>query len=83
MFGVIWIGSDDGVCLPSWGGDIHWISSGEVRNNHIWETKEYITQEGYDNSSVKMSKGTVLIAMIGEGKTRGQTSLLEIDATIN
>src|SRR3712207_8807635 len=27
--------------------------------------------------------GTVLIAMIGEGKTRGQTAILEIEATTN
>lgn len=48
-----------------WNGDIPWVSSGEVSNNIICNTKECITNDGYDNSSVKMlPKGTVLIAMI-------------------
>lgn len=67
-----------------WDGDIPWISSGEVKNNIIHNANEFITKDGYENSSVRMlKKGTVLIAMIGEGKTRGQTSILEIEATIN
>ena len=67
-----------------WGGAIPWVSSGEVANNAITETRERITQRGYDNSSVRMlPSGTVLLAMIGEGKTRGQTSILQLAATIN
>jgi type I restriction enzyme S subunit len=67
-----------------WQGTIPWVSSGEVRNNIIGSTKECITQGGFDNSSVKLlPTGTVLIAMIGEGKTRGQSAILAIDATIN
>jgi type I restriction enzyme S subunit len=67
-----------------WGGGIPWISSGEVRNNIITETKENISKKGYKNSSVRMlPKGTVLLAMIGEGKTRGQTAITKIEATIN
>ena len=71
-------------CPEYWDGDIPWVSSGEVRNNEICFTNEKITQEGYDNSSVKLlPKGTVLIAMIGEGKTRGQSAVLSIEATTN
>lgn len=67
-----------------WNGSIPWISSGEVKNNIISSTNEYITQKGFENSSVKLLPvGTVLIAMIGEGKTRGQSSVLNIQATIN
>lgn len=67
-----------------WGGKIPWVSSGQVRNNVITETREHITQAGYENSSVRiLSPGTVLLAMIGEGKTRGQTAILNIEATIN
>jgi type I restriction enzyme S subunit len=67
-----------------WDGTIPWVSSGEVRNNVISSTREKITQSGYDNSSVRLlSPGTVLLAMIGEGKTRGQSAILEIEATIN
>ena len=71
-------------CPDYWNGNIPWVSSGEVRNNIITVTNECITQKGFNNSSVKLlPKGTVLIAMIGEGKTRGQSAILEIDATIN
>ncbi|GIQ63120.1 type I restriction endonuclease subunit S [Paenibacillus cisolokensis] len=67
-----------------WNGEIPWVSSGEVRNNVIRSTTEKITRLGYENSSVKLlPAGTVLIAMIGEGKTRGQSAVLEIEATTN
>ncbi|WP_295095494.1 restriction endonuclease subunit S, partial [Ruminococcus sp.] len=71
-------------CGSYWEGSIPWVSSGEVRNNIIYQTNECITEEGYQNSSGKMlPKGTVLIAMIGEGKTRGQSAILDIEATTN
>jgi len=67
-----------------WNGTLNWVSSGEVANLRIKSTREQITQEGFDNSSVKLfPKGTVLIAMIGEGKTRGQTAILDIESTCN
>lgn len=70
--------------LKYWNGEIPWVSSGEVRNNVIDITNERITEEGLNKSSVRLLKaGTVLIAMIGEGKTRGQTSILNLAATIN
>lgn len=67
-----------------WNGRIPWISSGEVRNNIIKESREKITKDGLENCSSKLfPKGTVLIAMIGEGKTRGQSAILNIEAAIN
>lgn len=67
-----------------WNGNIPWVSSGEVAFCRINKTQEFITQEGYDNSSVKIHPvGTVLLAMIGEGKTRGQAAILDIEACHN
>jgi type I restriction enzyme, S subunit len=67
-----------------WDGEISWVSSGEVKNNIILVTREKITEKGFQNSSGRiLPAGTVLLAMIGEGKTRGQTAILEIEATIN
>ena len=67
-----------------WNGDIPWVSSGAVANNYIYDTKERITKLGFDNTSlIVYPKGSVLVAMIGQGKTRGQTSILKIDATTN
>ena len=67
-----------------WGNDVPWVSSGEVANCRINGTNEYITFTGLANSSAKVyPKGTVLIAMIGQGKTRGQAAILDIDACTN
>jgi type I restriction enzyme S subunit len=67
-----------------WGPSTRWVSSGEVRNNCISDTREYVTQSGLAAASLRiLPRGTVLIAMIGEGKTRGQSAVLEIEATIN
>ena len=64
-----------------WNGEIAWVSSGEVSFNRIAETRETITAEGLKNSSTDLHPpGTVLLGMIGEGKTRGQVSILDIQA---
>jgi type I restriction enzyme, S subunit len=67
-----------------WNGSIPWVSSGEVAFCEVKDTKEKITKEGLKNSSAKLYPiGTVLIALYGEGKTRGQTAILRIEATTN
>lgn len=67
-----------------WSGDIPWVSSGEVAGTIIESTREKITLAGHKNSSTTMiPPGSVLIAMIGQGKTRGQSALLEIEACTN
>jgi type I restriction enzyme S subunit len=67
-----------------WNGDIPWVSSGEVAFNRIRKTRETITDAGLRHSSTKLcAPGTVLIGMIGEGRTRGQVAILEITACTN
>jgi type I restriction enzyme S subunit len=67
-----------------WKGELSWVSSGEVANCRINSTRERITREGLAASNAKIHpKGTVLIAMIGEGKTRGQAAILETEASTN
>lgn len=67
-----------------WGGSVPWVSSGEVANCRITNTTERITKKGLENSNAKLyPPGTVLIAMIGEGKTRGQSAILDIEACTN
>ncbi len=67
-----------------WNGDIPWVSSGEVRFTHITDTKEKISADGLKNSSTNINPiGSVLLGMIGEGKTRGQVSILDIEAANN
>ena len=67
-----------------WDGDVNWVSSGEVANNYIDTTQLKITSKGVKESSAKVNpKGSVLVAMIGQGKTRGQTAILNIEAATN
>lgn len=67
-----------------WGGSIPWVSSGEVRFSRITSTKEMITQDGLNNSSTQINPvGSVLLGMIGEGKTRGQVAILDVEAANN
>ncbi len=67
-----------------WNGNISWVSSGEVGFCRIRETKETITELGLSNTSTSVhAPGTVLLGMIGEGKTRGQAAILDIAACHN
>src|SRR5437016_4697471 len=67
-----------------WGGSIPWVTTGEIRFNTITDTAEKITEQGLKNSSAKLfPPGTLLLAMYGQGKTRGQVAKLGIEATSN
>lgn len=67
-----------------WGGDIPWVTTTQVNFCVITEADEFISESGLNNSSAKIfPRGTVLIAMYGQGKTRGQVALLGIEATTN
>ncbi|SER53323.1 type I restriction enzyme, S subunit [Vreelandella subterranea] len=67
-----------------WNGDIHWVSSSEVAFCRIKSTKEKITETGLSSASTSVHPpGTVMLAMIGQGKTRGQVAILDIDACHN
>ncbi len=69
--------------LEFWGGSIPWVSSGEVAFCRIRQTREKITEKGLGNSTRLHPAGTVLLAMIGEGKTRGQAAILDVPAAHN
>lgn len=67
-----------------WGGDIPWVSSGEVAFCRIRSTRETISAAGLGNPTTRLNPiGTVLLAMIGEGKTRGQCAILDVPAANN
>jgi type I restriction enzyme S subunit len=66
-----------------WGGSIPWVSSGEVAFCRIHQTRENITEKGLGSATRLHPPGTVLLAMIGEGKTRGQVAILDAAAAHN
>jgi len=85
-----WLGSITAGGTPSrkspeyWGGDIPWIGSGEVNQRVINNPTEYITKKGLSESSTKIfPKDTVMIALAGQGKTKGTAGILGIDSAAN
>lgn len=65
-------------------GTIPWVKTGEMDYCVITETEEKITQSGLENSAAKLlPSGTVLVAMYGQGITRGKVAMLGIEATTN
>lgn len=67
-----------------WGGDIPWMSSGEINLKFVKAVEGRITQAGLDNSSTKIiPKNSVLVALAGQGKTRGTVAVSEIDLCTN
>src|SRR5699024_2879640 len=67
-----------------WGGDIPWVTTAEVQSNVIDDTAEKITEAGLKGSSAKLFPvNTLLIAMYGQGKTRGKIAKLGIEAATN
>lgn len=72
----------DNACY--WNGDIPWVKTGELLDGEIYKTEECITKAGLENSSAKLfPPDTVLVALYGQGQTRGRTGRLRISATTN
>ena len=64
------------------GGTIPWLLSGEVSQGEVFESKNFITEEGLTNSSAKIfPMNTVLVAMYGA--TAGQVGILRCEAATN
>lgn len=65
-------------------GSIPWITTSEVNGGRIREANQHITAKGLATSSARIvPAGAVLVAMIGQGRTRGQAALLELPAATN
>ena len=64
--------------------EIPWLSSGEVHKKYITYTDNKISVEGLNNSSARMiPANSVLIALAGQGKTRGTVAINRISLTTN
>ena len=60
------------------------MSSGEVNKKIIYNTDNFITQAGYDNSSATMvPANSTVIALAGQGKTRGLVARIKINLSTN
>ncbi len=65
-------------------GSIPWVKSTEVCNCYVYTTQETITEQALQNTNCTIYPiDSVLIAMYGQGKTRGQVGLLKLEACTN
>ena len=64
--------------------EIPWMSSGEVNKRRLNETDNMISKEGLENSSARWVKeNSIVIALAGQGKTRGTVAVNNIPLTTN
>ena len=67
-----------------WGGDIKWMSSGELNLKKIYNVEGRITELGFKNSSTKLIPiKCVLVGLAGQGKTRGTIAMNMIELCTN
>ena len=67
-----------------WNGTVPWLSSGKVNDYLVVEPSEYITIDALKKTSLNLiPRNSLVMGMIGQGKTRGMTAKLGIEATIN
>ena len=65
-------------------GTINWMSSGEVNKEFIYETNNKITEKGLQNSNANiLPTNSVMMALNGQGKTKGMVAVLKVESTCN
>ena len=81
---VVTGGTPDRGTPAYWGGSIPWVGTGEIDFNVIASPTEYLTERGLKESAARLlPKGTLLMAMYGQGTTRGKVGILAIEAATN
>lgn len=65
-------------------GNIPWLKSADVKNNFITASGEFISELALEKTSAKVYPiDSILIAMYGQGKTKGSVGILKIEASCN
>ena len=85
-FAVCFAGATPSTKIPSYwdNGNIPWMSSGEVHKGRVQDTDTKITKQGYDGCSTKMVPiHSIVVALAGQGKTRGTVAINDIDLCTN
>lgn len=64
-------------------GDVNWVLTTEVNETEIFDTTEKLTKEAVKDCGLKIyPTNTILIAMYGQGQTRGRTAIVKIPVAI-
>ena len=67
-----------------YGGNIPWIKTTEVTGGEIHDTEEKLTESGLKAIRGKLHPiNSIVVAMYGQGQTRGRCALLRIEASCN
>lgn len=85
-FAVCFAGATPSTKIPSYwdNGNIPWMSSGEVHKGRVQDTDTKITKQGYDGCSTKMVPiHSIVVALAGQGKTRGTVAINDIELCTN
>ncbi len=65
-------------------GNINWITSKATNDNFVYESEQLITEIAMNECRLRINPiGTIIVALYGQGKTRGQVSELMIESTTN
>ena len=65
-------------------GSVKWLVSGDIHQGEIYDCEGRITLEGMKSSNTKiLPLNSVMIALNGQGKTRGTVAILRTEATCN
>ncbi|MFO1256813.1 MAG: restriction endonuclease subunit S [Gammaproteobacteria bacterium] len=65
-------------------GTIPWLKTEQLGEKYIYDTNEYISSVALEKTSIKIfPEESLSIAMYGEGKTRGNVSILKKPMTTN
>ena len=67
-----------------YGGNIPWVKTTEVAGGEIYDTEEKLTEAGLKAIRGKLHPiNSIVVAMYGQGQTRGRCALLRIEASCN
>lgn len=67
-----------------WGGTTPWLNSSVVNQESVSQSNQFVTDEALANCHLPLvSAESVLVGITGQGRTRGMSTVLRIEATVN
>jgi type I restriction enzyme S subunit len=84
-FAEVTAGGTPSTFVPEyWGGNVKWMTSGELNLKKIYDVEGRITELGLRNSAAQMLPSKcVLVGLAGQGKTRGTVAINHVELCTN
>ena len=65
-------------------GTVPWLNSSKVNDGLVIQPSELVSRKALEECAIALvPRGSVILGLIGQGRTRGMSALLGIDAAIN